>query len=246
MAARRGGGSEDGPGLVWERPEPPDRPAPSALSRDRIVAAAIRIADEDGLAAVSIRKVAAELNAGPMRMYTYLSTKEELLDLMADAVYGEIPLPSATGADWRAALRTLAHRTRRAARRHEWFADLLGGRPLLGPNALAHLEASLTALAGAPGFEDIDTVVRVRDAVNAYVIGAIRNEITERRAERDTGLDKEQWQQASSAYLNRVIAGGRHPMLAKVVRDATDRDADTKFDAGLEYLFDGVAARLVG
>ncbi len=243
MAARRGGGG-DGPGLVWDRPEPPDRPVPSALSRDRIVAAAIGIADAEGLAAVSIRKVAAELNAGPMRMYTYLSTKEELLDLMADAVYGEIPLPRSAGQDWREALRTLADRTRRAARRHEWFADLLGGRPLLGPNALAHLEASLAALADAPGFEDIDTVVRVRDAVNAYVIGAIRNEITERRAERDTGLDKEQWQLASSDYLNRVIASGRHPMLAKVVRDARDRDADTKFDTGLEYLFDGIAARL--
>lgn len=92
MAARR---EADGgePALIWERPEPPSRPTPSPLSRDRIVRAAIELADTDGLEAVSLRKVATALDAGPMRLYRYLSTKEELLDLMVDAVYGEIPAP---------------------------------------------------------------------------------------------------------------------------------------------------------
>jgi AcrR family transcriptional regulator len=75
---------------VWERPEPLTRPAPAPLSRELIVRAAIAIADDDGLAAVSVRKVAAALDAGPMRLYGYLSTKDELLELMVDAVYGEI------------------------------------------------------------------------------------------------------------------------------------------------------------
>ena len=87
--------------LVWERPEPPDRPVPASLSRERIVRAAIRLADADGLAAVSLRKVAAALDVGPMRLYGYITTKEELLELMVDAVYAEIR-PAGDG--WREAL----------------------------------------------------------------------------------------------------------------------------------------------
>lgn len=79
--------------LIWERPEPAARSSLSPLSRDRIVRAAIGLADGDGLPAVSLRKVAAALDAGPMRLYRYVDTKEELLDLMVDAVYAEIPLP---------------------------------------------------------------------------------------------------------------------------------------------------------
>ncbi|MET8876823.1 TetR family transcriptional regulator, partial [Nocardia sp. NPDC004604] len=104
--------------LVWERPEPPDRPVPAPLSRERIVRAAIRLADVDGLPAVSLRKVAAALDVGPMRLYGYIATKEELLDLMVDAVYAEI---RPAGKGWRAVLRSLAETTRQAAHQHEWL-----------------------------------------------------------------------------------------------------------------------------
>ncbi|GAB3891720.1 hypothetical protein GCM10029964_065350 [Kibdelosporangium lantanae] len=87
--------------LVWERPEPPSRPVLAPLSRELIVGAAIRLADADGLDAVSLRKVAAALDAGPMRLYGYIATKEELLDLMVDAVQAEI---QPTGDDWREVL----------------------------------------------------------------------------------------------------------------------------------------------
>ncbi|MFC4587222.1 TetR/AcrR family transcriptional regulator [Sphaerisporangium corydalis] len=232
------------PRLVWERPEPPSRPAPSPLSRDGIVRAAVELADTDGLESVSLRKVAAALGAGPMRLYGYLSTKDELLDLMADAVYGEITPPGPAAEDWRAALRTLAHRTRQAARRHEWFADLLGGRPHVGPNALAYLEASMAALDDAPGFGHIDTVMQAVSTVNAYVVGAVRAEITELRAERATGLDERQWQDAFGPYMGRMLATGRYPTLVKVVTDATHPGPDTTFDAGLNYVLDGIATHL--
>ncbi|MEV8633619.1 TetR/AcrR family transcriptional regulator C-terminal domain-containing protein [Streptosporangium sp. NPDC051023] len=243
MAVRRDAGDGE-PTLVWERPEPPSRPAPSPLSREWIVRAAIELADADGLEAVSLRKVAAALDAGPMRLYGYLSTKAELLDLMVDAVYGEIVPLEPVAEEWRAALRFLAHRVRRAALRHEWFADLLGGRPHLGPNALAFLEASLAALDGAPGFDDIDAVLRATGTVDAYVIGAIRGEITELRAERSSGMSGLQWQIASGPYLSRMLATGRYPTLAKFVRDGTHPDADTAFDIGLGHVLDGIAVRL--
>jgi AcrR family transcriptional regulator len=230
--------------VVWERPEPPSRPALSPLSRERIVRAAISLADADGLDAVSLRKVAAALDAGPMRLYGYLSTKEELLQLMTDAVYGEIPAPE-PGQDWRGALRSLAHHTRSAAHRHEWFADLLGGRPALGPHALARTNALLAALDGVPGFEDINTVMHAGRAVSAYLIGAIKTEIAERRAERATGMDKARWQADSGPYVVRMLATGRFPALAKMIRDADHPTADTAFDTGLDYVLDGIAARAV-
>ncbi|MFI6448894.1 TetR/AcrR family transcriptional regulator [Kitasatospora sp. NPDC050543] len=223
--------------LVWERPEPPDRPVPATLSRERIVRAAIRLADADGLEAVSLRKVAAALGVGPMRLYGYIDTKDELLDLMVDAVHAEI---RPTGDGWREVLHSLAESTRKAAHRHAWFADLIGGRPQLGPHTLACGEAVVAAMGGV----DLDTAVPAIAAVNAYVTGAVRREITERRAERATGMDKEQWQAAFGPYLERTFATGRFPALATVVRDGPHLDADQTFRTGLDFLLDGIEARI--
>ncbi|MFD8394755.1 TetR/AcrR family transcriptional regulator [Streptomyces sp. NPDC059680] len=222
---------------VWDRPEPPTRPAP--LDRERIVTAAIALADEGGLEAVSLRKVAARLNAGPMRLYGYISTKEELFDLMVDEVQAEI-LPAEQSDDWREALRVLAHRTRQAALRHEWLADLLGGRPTLGPNGLAVTEAKLAAL---DGLADVDTVMRAVETVSAYFTGAIRREIANLRAERTTGLSKLDWR-ASGPHVTRMLATGRFPALTKAVYDGTDVDAETSFATGLDWVLDAVAAKL--
>lgn len=223
---------------VWDRPEPPTRPVP--LDRERIVAAAVALADEGGLAAVSLRKVGARLNAGPMRLYGYLATKEELFDLMTDEVQAEILLEECPG-DWREALRVLAHRTRQAALRHRWLADLLGGRPALGPNGLAVTEAKLAAL---DGLADVDTAVRAVETVSAYVTGAIRREVANLRAERATGLSKRDWQRASGPHVMKMLDTGRFPALSKAVHDGTDVDAETSFATGLEWVLDAVAAKL--
>ncbi|MEU7944667.1 TetR/AcrR family transcriptional regulator C-terminal domain-containing protein [Micromonospora taraxaci] len=223
---------------VWDRPEPPNRLVP--LDRERIVAAAIALADEDGLDAVSVRKVAARLGAGPMRLYGYIATKDELFDLMVDEIYSEI-LPAEQPGDWREALRVLAHGTRQTALRHNWLADLLGGRPALGPNALAVTEATLAAL---DGLADIDTVMRAVETVSAYFTGAIRREVANLRAERATGLSKQDWQRASGPHVTRMLATGRFPALARAVHDGTDVDAETSFATGLEWVLDAIAAKL--
>ncbi|MFJ1731385.1 TetR/AcrR family transcriptional regulator [Streptomyces sp. NPDC088254] len=223
--------------LVWERPEPPNRPVPAALSRERIVRAAIRLADADGLDAVSLRKVAGALDVRPMRLYGYIAGKEELLDLMVDAAYAEI---RPVGDGWREVLRSLAEATRHAVHEHEWLADLLGGRPQLGPHALASGESVMAAL----GDVDVNAVMPVVAAVNAYVIGAVRREIAERRAERATGMDEKRWQASLGPYLERTFATGRFPALATVVRDAAHHDADHTFRMGLDFLLDGIDARM--
>ncbi|CAL9339391.1 hypothetical protein SUDANB121_00247 [Nocardiopsis dassonvillei] len=223
---------------VWDRPEPPKRPVP--LTRALIVTAAVALADEGGLEAVSVRRVAARLNVGPMRLYGYIAAKEELFDLMVDAVHAEI-LPETPPRGWREVLRVRAHRTRQAALRHEWLADLLGGRPNLGPNALAVTEGTLAALDGLAG---PDTVLRAVETVNAYVTGAVRREIADVRAERATGLSLRDRQRSAGPYLRKMLDTGRFPALARAVHEGPDADAETSFATGLEWILDAVAARL--
>jgi AcrR family transcriptional regulator len=228
---------------VWNRPEPRQRPAPRPLSREQIVQAAIAIADAEGLEAVSLRNVANKLRAGPMRLYTYTSTKEGLLDLMVDEVYAEIVRAGTPSGDWRRALRTFAERRRSAAQRHPWFAELLGGRPHLGPNALAHLEAALAALSRG-GRSDIDAVLTALQTVDAYVIGSLRSEAAEAKARRESGIDKRQWQLASYPYLQNMLSSGDYPMLTKVMREAAHPTPEKAFQRGLDAVLDGVAALL--
>jgi hypothetical protein len=135
---------------------------------------------------------------------------------------------------------SLAETTRQAAYQHEWLADLIGGRPQLGPNTLASGEAVLAAMDGV----DLDVVVPAVAAVTAYVIGAVRREITERRAERVSGMDIRQWQATFGPYLLRTFATGRFPALARVVHDGPHPDADQTFRAGLDFLLDGIEAHV--
>ena len=232
---------------VWERPEPPARPIPTPLSRELIVHAAVELADRDGLGAVSLRKVGAALDAGPMRLYGYVASKEELLDLMVDAAYAEVVAEDApAGADWRESVRVLAHGLRRTAHRHEWFVDLLGSRPhLIGPRALAFLDRVLAALDGAPGLDDMAALLAAARTVDAYLVGAIRREIAEARAERATGMTLEEWQRSTVEYLRRVTADGRLPMLRRMItEESPEPDPTAAFDLGLDCVLDGIAARL--
>ena len=229
---------------IWDRVEPVQRAIPTALSRDLIVKAAIGLADRDGLDGVSLRHVGGALSAGPMRLYAYISSKSELLDLMVDAVYGKMlsegPLPP----EWQAAMRVHAGRLRRAAQRHGWFGSMLGGRPHQGPHALACLEYALAALDRSGRFASIDHTLQALRTLQAYIAGAIQSEARERRAEQETGLTKADWQIATGAHLQTLIGTGRFPALAKVVDLASHPAADRVFEDGLECVLEGIAARL--
>src|SRR5579875_873513 len=97
-----------------------------ALSREQIVRAAIDVADAEGADAISMRRIARELNAGTMSLYWHVSSKEELLDLMLDAIDGEMEVPEPSG-DWRADLRAIARGIRTGLLRHRWVMDFMGG-----------------------------------------------------------------------------------------------------------------------
>ncbi|HXJ23242.1 MAG TPA: TetR/AcrR family transcriptional regulator [Polyangia bacterium] len=233
------------PRLIWERTEPTRRASPAPLSRDRIVRTAIQLADAKGLEAVSLRNIAAKLGVGPMRLYGYVAAKQDLLELMVDAVQGEPASAARSRADWRRALRAIANQVRDAALAHPWLVELLGGRPRLGPHALAQLEATLAVLNGIGGTPGIDAVLQAAGTFDAYVLGAIRTEIGERRDELTSGKSKPEWQAAAGQYLQRLVATGKFPMLDRVMREASHPGPDVRFERGLDCVLDGIASRLL-
>ncbi|GAN55506.1 TetR/AcrR family transcriptional regulator [Tanticharoenia sakaeratensis] len=224
---------------VWERPEPIPRPNPPPICRDAITRAAIVLADREGLNAVSLRKVAASLDTGAMRLYSYIATKAELLETMVDAVYGEMDT-AVLGPGWRAGLAGSAHRLRQAVLAHPWLVSLLGARPNLGPHALAQTEAVFATLGPIP----IETAMDAVRTVQAYVIGALRTEVSERRAEAESGLDTAAWQAMAAPYIQRMIATGQYPNIARIVAGASLPGMAEIFERGLDCVLDGIGQRL--
>ena len=207
------------------------------------MAAAIGLADTEGLSAVSIRRVAAALNTRPMSLYSHIARKDDLLDLMLDQVLGEVLVDQLPG-DWRQALRAIAHRTRATARRHPWIIGALGQRPTIGPNGLRHREQSLAAVADL----DIDLFRKgaLLEAVDAYTIGHVTMELAERETQRREHLSGPQWHTAMQAYLQRLLGSGDFPHLARLGHGAGIPPADhqRRFDAGLDWLLAGFTTTL--
>jgi len=197
----------------------------AALSRDEIVRVAIKVADAEGPDAISMRRIARELNAGTMSLYWHVASKEELLDLMIDSVQGEQLAPEPSG-DWRADLRALTRSARAALHRHPWMADFIGGRPPLGPKALQNIERALTSLDGL-GL-DKGTVFTIVQTVSTYALGTVLREAQEVNGERYLeqqfeGLTDEERDAMLSDFINRIRASGRYPHMAAVIESGTLR-----------------------
>jgi AcrR family transcriptional regulator len=212
------------------------------LSREKIATTAIRVADEHGLDGLSVRKIAKELGVGPMRLYDYVTNRSELLDLMVDVVYARIAEVD-RHSEWRATVLAIAHATRAAALDHEWFSDLLGARPHLGPHALAVGEATAAALSQAPSVRGIDDLQRTLGALNAFIIGAVRREVTERRTARSTGTDEATFQAGFGPYLTRMLNTGKYPTIARLVIDGAHLNAEQTFTHNLTTVLDGITGR---
>ncbi|GLY03777.1 MULTISPECIES: TetR/AcrR family transcriptional regulator [Actinoplanes] len=164
---------------VWLRPEPerPRRGVP--LTRDRIVATAVTLLDEQGADGLTMRRLAERLAVTSTALYWHVTTKDDVLDLALDHVFGEVSLPD-TSNDWRADVHALTARWRAVMLRHAWAPGLIG-RPMLGPNVLARTEFLQAALVRG-GFADRALAVLTRVVAN-YVIGAAVTEATAHRAD---------------------------------------------------------------
>ena len=221
------------PELIWLRPERSARGPAPAHSRAAIAAAAIALADAEGLAGVSMRKIAAALGAGTMSLYNYVPKKEQLFDLMLDAVAGEWRLPDAPSGDARADLADFAREGLAAMRRHPWTPALVLTRPSIGPNSLRCTEYFLSVLSGSelPG----STKMELFALLNGFLCQFAQWEATQRQ-----GNTNEQWQADLIAYLTAAVATGQYPHIAAAFAAGgnPDLDPDSVFDRSMNRVID--------
>ena len=222
---------------IWARPEPGARRP--AHTREAIANAGIAIADAEGLEAVSMRRIAADLGAGTMTLYHYVRTKSELFALMDDVVMGELIVPDdELGEGWRDGFAAIARRSRDVALRHPWLLDVKGGSTT-GPGALRHVEQSLAvaSLTGLDGEGQMELIMIVDD----FVFGHMRR--------LDNEVDTETWIDAFAEYVGEQFKTGEFPHLeafagddlrSSLMRMADKATDDRRFERGLEMLLDGI------
>lgn len=235
--------SDEEPTLIWTRPEPGTRRP--KFTRDQLAQTALKIADTEGFAAVSMRRIAADLGAGTMTLYYYVRTKDELVALMDDAIMGEVLIPDEElPAHWYDALTMLATRTWEVLTRHPWAMHSLQNAPI-GPNGMRHFDQSLATLAGT-GL-DAGAKLSLLGTVDDFVFGnALRT--AEQRAAHDDTAEAE-----ARSYAQAQVATGAFPHIQELFGDTAREEYERltaassgrdRFRAGLAALLDGAAARL--
>ncbi len=256
----------DGPGrsfwggieLLWEletEAERPRRRTGTALDREQIVREAIRIADADGLEAVTMRRVAQQLGTGAMSLYRHVPDKDALVSLMVDTVIGdmigETPLPPdgslPAGMDWRDGLRLIAESNWQTCREHRWYPEATIAQPPLTPKGLAGLEAALSLFDGY----DLTATEKMMfvTAVHQTVLHAALNLLLEERSRARFKLDDAEVFASAAAFLGKMAASGRYPRVTElfgaVGSQAQDPDTERQWIlAGVDLILDGIAARL--
>jgi AcrR family transcriptional regulator len=218
--------------ILWRGPSAPTRPR--GLSRERIVEAAVALADADGLAALSMARLAERLGCGTMSLYRHVANKDELVTFMLSTAPG--PPPIGDEADWRGSLTDWATGLWDIYHRHPWVLAAAAAGPPADPGQLAWLNAGLAAL-GPTGLSERDKLAAVM-AVLHYVRGAAALHIEAAHVEGPHYPD----------LLRRFVDAERFPALAAAVEagvfDAADADHLADFHSGLRQLLDGVAARV--
>ena len=224
------------------RPAPgPERPAADRGpgGAERIVAAAITVADAEGLAALSMRRVAAELGAAPMSLYRHVADKDDLVLQMMNTVFARSHLPDPPDG-WRARLELAARTLWAMFGQHPWLASALSlTRPQALPAALPYTEWVLTALAGH-GL-DLDAMFTTYLTLINYVRGIAVNLESEAEAEAVSGLNSEEWLDTQEPQLRSILAPGQFPMFEQLISQEYDFSLDRIFEFGLQRLLDGLA-----
>jgi AcrR family transcriptional regulator len=226
------GDQADGVRLLWgERDQPRSGPRPT-LTLARITAAAIEIADAEGLGAVTMQRVAGKVEVTKMALYRYVPGRAELVTLMIDTALGDAP-DLAVATDWRAALREWSARMFEVLRRHSWSLDAVASRRIVGPNELGWMEAGVAALTdtGLDGAEALDVVF--------VLTGHLRNIAAQSSvAATEAG---------SGSVLSELLAehGARFPALTRAVTSAAVTGGqDNALEFGLARILDGVGLHI--
>ncbi|MBV8933409.1 MAG: TetR/AcrR family transcriptional regulator C-terminal domain-containing protein [Kutzneria sp.] len=212
----------------------------AAITLGRIVARAVAVADNEGLAAVSMRRVATELGVATMSLYRHVADKDDLLGRMMQAVFDEWRFPTDSPPTWRERLTTAAKMLWATFRRHPWLASAMSvTRPQLVASALSYTEWVLATL-DDHGL-DLSTMLTVHVTLFNYVRGTAIHIELEAEAEALSGVDNEVWMRAQRPALRAVAGGGRYPVFERVLAADYDFDLDALFEFGLRRMLDGLS-----
>jgi AcrR family transcriptional regulator len=234
------------PGVVTRTGRAP-RTVDGELTRDRIVSAAIEIADAEGLDALSMRGIAAKLGVATMSTYRHVASKDDLVVLMADAAFGELDYPEPRPVGWRPLLERAGRTLWALFRRHPWLAQVTPlTRPLPLDNLMAHGEQMFLALDGF----DLDATTRLDLQVMLYshIQGLAAQLEREAQAQAATGLSEDEWMEVHGPAMGALAASGRYPGFTALIRGFGDQgydlDLDKIFELGLRTMLDGLAILL--
>ncbi|WP_414942603.1 TetR/AcrR family transcriptional regulator [Amycolatopsis sp. cmx-11-51] len=226
---------------VWARPPKRKREQPS-LNREQIVSAAIKLLDAEGIDALSMRKLGIRLDVAAASMYTHVASKDELVELVVDEIYGEVALPES--GPWRAAATRFARDLRSVFLRHPWIGSLLGeaGVAYLGPNVLRLSEAALALFEDA-GFS-LDDADLAFNTIMAFVVGRATSEAAWLTTLKRSGQSEQEWKDRLWPAAEQAVQD--HPRLKKLYAAQRERKPgetnDSDFERGLSCVLDGLAA----
>jgi AcrR family transcriptional regulator len=235
--------------LIWLRPEPNDRRP--RFNREQITSAVLKIADREGFEALTMKRIAAELDCGTMTLYYYVRTKADLVALMHDAILAEILLPQLPGG-WREGVSAIARRTRNILLAHPWSVASLNGAQF-GPNAMRHMEQSLAALDAL----DLDIAEKLAfwGIVDDYVFGSVLRTVeslTQAAAAQGNptlladAVTFGRQQLATGQFPRLAALDQKQPVLKQAKRDKKSSQPmaavlSIQFERGLKAILDGLA-----
>ncbi|MFD3683966.1 TetR/AcrR family transcriptional regulator [Nocardiopsis sp. NPDC058631] len=225
--------------LLWGGPGRPRRGPRHHLTVEALVGAALEVAEQEGVDALSMRRVAARLGVGAATLYTYVPDKSALIALMVDTMIGEAPLPHTRPGTWRERVEAWAREDLRGYREHPWLVSLMSAARPVGPHAFAWADSALRVFdgTGLTGREALTVV----EAVDGYVRGHVAKVVDADRAARWTTPDGRSWDSVQDAFLDARAEPGRYPAIERLTGAPGPEEA---FEAGLAWLLDGVAQRI--
>ncbi|SFB48612.1 transcriptional regulator, TetR family [Amycolatopsis marina] len=232
--------------LLWRQPGQGGsaRGPKQGRTVDEVVRSAIELADAAGLDAVTIRRVAQALGVSPMSVYTYVPGKAELIDLMLDAVYAEMPRRAHGDAHWRDRVTAIARANRALFDLHPWVAAVSTTRPPLGPGLMAKYEHELLAFEGV-GLDDVEM-----DSALTFVLGFVQSSakaaLDAHASTQDSAMNDEEWWAANQPLLARVFDETAFPTATRVGSAAGAAHGGAHnpchaYEFGLRRVLDGIA-----
>ena len=232
---------------LWRLPTPSRLGRPAELDVDRVVQAAVTLADEEGLAGVTLQKVAQTLGFTKMSLYRHVGSKDELFELMVDQATGPAPAIEPTPT-WRDGIREWASAIRTRYAEHSWLIDMPTSGPPRGPNAISWMDAMLRVLRGT-GL-GLGAQADVLNVVSGYVQHALVLARQLEEGRRGAGLSQAEVEQNYGRALATLVDPARFPDAARLFAadvfepEPTHPTNDHDFTFGLELILDGITAAI--